>query len=81
MTTKDKHVMGFWKDKLIELNKEKGGYVSAGEIARYVGQSRNTAKRYMQKLMANKDVVWTFVASRSGSVATVYHVAESDNGS
>ena len=72
----EQDILNVWHAKLSELNCGRGGYVSAGEVAKYTHRSRNTAKKYMQILVAEGRAVWTYVASRSGSMATVYHVAE-----
>lgn len=50
MSTKEYHILNFWYAKLVELENQLGRAVSGGELARYVGQSGNTAKRYLKKL-------------------------------
>jgi len=76
MTTKEVHVLNFWYAKLSELNCDKGRYVSAGELARYVGQSTTTAKRYIKALLANKVIVWTKQRFPNGVYGKVYHIDE-----
>jgi len=56
MSTKELFVLKFWHKALIEIYK-KEGVVTAGRLARYVGQSRGTAKKYLDQLVGQK-VVW-----------------------
>lgn len=51
MTTKDQHILTFWWAKLHECEIAAEKPVSAGEVARYVGQSIGTAKRYLKRLV------------------------------
>jgi DNA-binding MarR family transcriptional regulator len=53
MSTKDFHVLNFWRAALIACYKEHGA-VSAGQVARHVGQARSTAKKYLDRLVSEK---------------------------
>lgn len=50
MTTKEAHVLAFWRAKLKELEREKGRAITAGELAKHVGQARSTASKYLTHL-------------------------------
>ena len=63
MSTKELHVLKFWHRALIEIYKKRG-VVTAGQLGKSVGQSRTTAKKYLERLVAEKcvwyeDVPWT----------------------
>lgn len=77
MTEKDKHVLLFWLQKLNAVFAEKGRRVSAGEVARYVGQSTPTAKRYLRKLVAERGALVWQVDFANGVSGWVY--APNDN--
>lgn len=57
MTTKEFHLLHFWYAKLSELNHQTGQYASVGELAKYVGQSRGTARKYLEALKKSGEVV------------------------
>lgn len=50
MSTKEAHVLAFWRAKLKELVKERGKAVTAGELAKHTGQARSTSARYLTRL-------------------------------
>jgi response regulator of citrate/malate metabolism len=63
MSTKDRFVLNFWRAALISCYKENGA-VTAGQLAKWVGQSRTTARKYLDRLVEEKCVgfekcVWT----------------------
>jgi len=72
MTIKDKHVLTFWFSKLEHLTASKGEPVSSGELARYVGQSRSTAKKYILRLMGEGAVVSFQVRYPNGLLGQIY---------
>ena len=51
MTTKDKHVLTFWYNAASACIGAMGRHVSAGEVARHVGQTTPTAKKYLNRLV------------------------------
>lgn len=55
MSTKQHHLLKFWHKALIAVCKQKGS-ATAGEVAKYVGQSRNTAKKYLDLLVIGQVV-------------------------
>jgi len=67
--------LNWWERELSTLNVAKGGYVSAGEMARAVNMSRNTAQKYMFELVESGRAVWALVNSRNGNKATLFHVS------
>src|SRR3972149_5115476 len=66
MSNKDRHVLDFWWRKLCDLNNEKGAGVTAGELARSVGQSRNTAEKYLKRLKKENGASVTRIKRGSG---------------
>jgi len=72
----EEDVLNVWYAKLSELNCGRGGFVTAGEVAKYTNKSRNTAKKYMTMLVKSGRVVTDFAAMRNGYIATMYHVSE-----
>jgi len=72
MTTKDKHILTFWYTKLAELNAEKGGSVSAGALAEYVGQARPTAKKYLSRLVGEGAATSAKSPHKNGVEKTTY---------
>jgi response regulator of citrate/malate metabolism len=74
MTNKDKHVLTFWYVKLTEMLHLNPRGVTAGAVGRYVGQSRNTAKRYIDKLVS-EGVVSSYNATFiNQTIGTVYYI-------
>lgn len=55
VSTKDRFVLNFWRGALIACYKEKGA-VTAGQLGKWVGQSRTTARKYLDRLVAEKCV-------------------------
>lgn len=66
--------LNWWERELEAINKEKGGYVSAGEVAKAVNMSRNTAQKYMFELVEKGRATWSLVNARNGNKATLFHV-------
>lgn len=71
MSTKDRFVLEFWRKALIQIYKEKGE-VSAGEVGRFVGQARSTAKKYLDRLVVEKCVATREVPYNSKVNMNVY---------
>jgi len=72
MTNKDKHVLGFWYGKLIELVTIEQEPVSSGQLARHVGQSRSTAKKYLLRLVGEGHVERFQTRYPNGLLGDVY---------
>jgi len=71
MSTKELHVLQFWlraaKKCFVDL-----GAVSAGQVGKYVGQSRKTAKKYLDRLVS-EGALWSVQEpARNGVMATLY---------
>lgn len=66
--------LNWWEKELAAVNKEKGGYVSAGEVAKAVNMSRATAQKYMFRLIECGRATWSLVNARNGIKATLFHV-------
>lgn len=71
MSTKDRFVLEFWRKALITLYKERGE-VSAGEVGRFVGQARSTAKKYMDRLVSEKCLYVVERPARNGVMSFYY---------
>jgi len=54
MSTWDAHNLNLWWTLLCRACEDKDGYVSAGELARYAGTSRNTAQKHVKMLVKEK---------------------------
>lgn len=79
MTTKEKHVLTFWYERLLNLQAETGQPVTAGQLARYVGQSRGTAQKYLKRLIGEKAIKSekvVFPNKVKGFVFFIYHGGE-----
>lgn len=57
MSTKETRIAWLWLQALVACIPRSGGGVSAGCVAREMGQSRNTAKKYLDMLVADGQVV------------------------
>lgn len=57
MSTKKLHILKFWRKALIAITKDTPT-ASAGEVGKSVGQSRNTAKKYLTMLVQEGVVGW-----------------------
>jgi len=72
VTTKERHVLTFWFDAVSTcinvLNRE----VSAGEVARHVGQTTPTAKRYLKRLVGEGAITSSKVMFKNGTEGMVY---------
>jgi len=71
VSTKEWFVLEFWRKQLIAVYKEKGE-VSAGEFAKAIGQSRTTAKKYLDKLVRVKCAGYVERPHINGIVARYY---------
>lgn len=72
MSTKEYHVLEFWRKALIKCFKERGP-VSAGQVAKSIGQSRTTGKKYLDKLVAAKCAATKKELYKTGVEATHYY--------
>ena len=79
MTKKDKHILTFWYNQLFDLQTEEGRPVTAGELGRSVGQSRNTAARYLNRLSGENVVERVERQFPNKSVGCVYFVKGLNN--
>lgn len=73
VSTKERHILQFWYTKLSELECDQGGAVSSGELARYVGQSIGTAKRYLNRLVGEGAAGYTTVVFPNGVEGKKYN--------
>lgn len=71
VSTKELHVLDFWRKHLIALYKERGA-VSAGELGRKVGQARSTAKKYLDRLVSEKCVDFENRPANNGVMSRYY---------
>lgn len=76
VSTKELHVLDFWRKALIRLYKEKGE-VSAGEVGKSVGQARSTAKKYLDRLKAEKCVDYIERPANNGILSKYYFPVKS----
>ena len=71
MSTKELHVLKFWQAALIRVFK-KQGKATAGQVGREVGQSRKTAKKYLDRLIAEEVVEGVQAPWQNGVMTTFY---------
>lgn len=50
MSTKEQALLDFWFRALWSACQRRNDYVSAGAVGASVGQTRNTAKKYLEKM-------------------------------
>lgn len=79
MSTKQYRILKSWYDALGECVKERGEYVSAGRVAAKMGESRNTAKKYLSILEHGRSVISQKVILINGIEAKLYAPIEGDN--
>lgn len=78
MSTKEAHTLLYWQRQLKKLNVETQRAVTAGELAKAVGQSVNTAKKWLNSCVAAQLAVshdWKF---KNGVIGKIYAVKVSD---
>ena len=71
MSKKELHVLKFWHAALIRVYKAQGK-ATAGQVGQEVGQSRKTAKKYLDRLIAEKCVETIQAPWQNGVMATFY---------
>lgn len=71
---KAQHVLHFWHAKFSELECSVNREVTVGEVARYVGQSRGTAKKYIDMLVKGKHVNKAKKRFPNGTTGYVYSI-------
>lgn len=72
VSTKERHVLGLWfnaaSDCIAVLNRE----ITCGDVARHMGQSRNTAKKYLNRLVGEGALVSKKVVFKNGTEGLAY---------
>ncbi len=79
MSTKQYRILRAWYDALSDCCNQKGAWVSAGEVAKKMGESRNTSKKYLSQLVNGRSAVAHKVIHVNGMEATLYAPIEGDN--
>lgn len=79
MTVKEKSVLEVWWYRLRSLNNDTGRWVTAGELARECGYSRNTAKHWLDKLIKSKAAESAKKIHFNKSKMTVYRITNGEN--
>ena len=72
MSRKDANILKFWYEKLDECCRIYGVGMSAGSVANHVGQSRNTAKKYLKRLVEEGGAVAVEAVHVNGQGCTLY---------
>lgn len=72
VTNKEVHVLHFWLSKASDCIAETHREVTVGEVARFVGQSRATAKKYLERLVKEGALSARDVTFKNGTVGKVY---------
>lgn len=79
MTLKEKSTLEVWWYWLRSCNNETGRWVTAGELARSVGKSRNTAEKYLKKLIKAKAAESAKKIHFNKNRMTVYRITDGGN--
>lgn len=72
MSTKNVHMTWLWLKALEATIPNSGGGVTAGAVAKKMGQSRNTAKKYLDMLVEDGQVVSARYKYHTGMDVVVY---------
>lgn len=72
MSTKEMRITWLWLKALEACIPSSGGGVTAGAVAREMGQSRNTAKKYLDMLVEDGQVVSARYKWHTGMDVVVY---------
>lgn len=72
MTVKMAHTLNYWWDKLYQCVREYQRDVTAGELARYAGVSRNTAQKYLKHLKKHGTATETRVRHNRAQKKSVF---------
>lgn len=72
MSTKEMRITWLWLKALEAAIPSSGGGVTAGRVAKEMGQSRNTAKKYLDMLVADGQVVSARYKWHTGLDVVVY---------
>ena len=74
MTQKDRHALEIYWHALHDCNRIHGRYVTAGELARHLEISRNTAAKYLKKMVAYDGAHASEFTAKNGVIGTCYGV-------
>jgi len=74
MTVKEQHVLNYWWNSLERCARQMGRPVTAGELATNTGQSRNTAKKHLERMVKEKGAIREKVPHWNGTKKAVYRV-------
>jgi len=72
MSTKEMRITWLWLKALESAIPASGGGVSAGAVAKVMGQSRNTAKKYLEMLVLDGQVVSARFKYHTGMDVVIY---------
>ena len=72
MSTKEKHLLQMVLDVLVEATYERDREVTAGELAKYLGVARSTAKRYLDRLVVMNEVCVYETSGKNHMTKRVY---------
>lgn len=78
MSTKDFHTTRLYANHLRSMGQKYGRAVSAGELAKYAGVARATAKRYLDKAVKSGWAHTIITEARNGTMATGYIFGEGE---
>lgn len=76
MSTKGRHAAAHWRSMLKEARDYHGHMVSAGEVAKFAGTCRNTAKRYLDALVDMGLIMSYLHPAKNKLESTYYDVLE-----
>lgn len=76
MSTKEFHTTRLYVSHLRRLSRQIGRAVSAGEVAKYAGVSRTTARKYLEKAVSEGLAQSVQGECKNGMLATGYLFGE-----
>ena len=74
MSTKKRSMLDFWFRALWSANQKENNHVSAAKVGEVVGQSRNTAKKYLEEMIAEDAVEKISVRGKNRQEMFLYAV-------
>ena len=74
MSTKERAILDFWFRAVWSCNQKENNHVSAAKVGESVGQSRNTAKKYLERMIEEEAVEKISVRGKNKQEAILYAV-------
>lgn len=79
MSNKERRELDKYWRALHEYNMEHKQAATAGELAKYMGIARNTARKYLKQLIATRTVEQIYIEYANGQTGSAYIAMENVN--